>query len=74
MQRRLPGGSTLVAPPSWRLATCSAAVLAAGRCARRAFAPRATAPAGQRWPPGRRRYRYTAPQPLPPGRRRYKWP
>ncbi|HEY7346913.1 MAG TPA: hypothetical protein VH599_01245 [Ktedonobacterales bacterium] len=43
----------LVAPPSRRLNAAPA----------RAFAPRANVPAGQRWPPGRRRYQYTAPQP-----------
>ncbi|HEY7349720.1 MAG TPA: hypothetical protein VH599_15500 [Ktedonobacterales bacterium] len=46
-------GLAPVAPPSRRLNAAPG----------RAFALRATAPAGQRWPPGRRRYRYTAPQP-----------
>ncbi|HEY7350613.1 MAG TPA: hypothetical protein VH599_20050 [Ktedonobacterales bacterium] len=40
----------LVAPPSWRLNAAPG----------RAFALRATAPAGQRWPPSRRRYRWLA--------------
>ncbi|HEY7350540.1 MAG TPA: hypothetical protein VH599_19685 [Ktedonobacterales bacterium] len=65
-------GGPLVAPPSRRLDAAPG----------RACARQATGPAGQRWPPGWRRYKYS-PQPLactavsaanawPPGKRRYR--